>query len=179
MALSLIHARAVALCALVPALVGCEDEPGPRPPAASAPAPATEEAVAPPAEQADPGADLLGTWTGSLRHESVSGPCPATPAQQGTVEIARGAEGLTMRLGEGFRCAPASACVFAFTVEDGAMVARNAGAADDEGGTHGTELRLSASADEQLMGTGSSTYSHPGGMDCRWTTTLNLTRAGG
>ena len=115
-------------------------------------------------------AGLAGRYTATLVHRTVSGPCPATPTQTGAATIEVSGSEVTMRLGRGFHCNPASACIFRGRLGNPVRLS-NAGPADDEGGMYRTDLDLTG-----LAASGTSTYSM-GVTVCRWQTSMQLRRA--
>lgn len=119
--------------------------------------------------------NLTGIWDGLLTHELVSGGCPPTPTQQGTVLIEQIGSAFTMQFSDGFDCSPSEACDFQGTVEGANYSATNGGIADSEGGTYTTTLTITAMSDESAQGIGGSIYSHPS-MQCEWITSLSLTK---
>jgi len=132
----------------------------------------TPDTETPPTPEAS--TDLSGTWSGTLSHVVVSGPCPATPTQRGDVTIVQTGSRFTMTFGDDFDCNPEEACEFSGDVDGKTFNATNGGVADDEGGVYTTTLSMAAT-DNSAQGSGSSTYVLKE-MTCQWSTSLDLVR---
>ncbi len=120
--------------------------------------------------------DLTGIWKGQLSGVGSTGPCPATPPQQGTVLIEQIGTVFTMLFDEGFECAPAGACEFAGTVDDEEYLCSNTGVADSEGGLYSSAILMYPSDADHVTGSGASSYVHPE-IECTWETSLVLVRS--
>jgi hypothetical protein len=77
---------------------------------------------------------------------------------------------------EGFRCSPAEACVLKGGVSGATFKAKNSGSADSEGGVYASSVEIAASSADTASGSGTSSYTHPGGFKCSWANELTLTR---
>lgn len=124
------------------------------------------------------GLRIEGAWNGYINNVSVTGQCPATPAQSGQVEISEDGGIHTLTLGEGFRCDPAAACVMTGTREKSVLTVSVSEVADDEGGLYSSDMTLNFDASgKSAGGTATSMYEHPEGFECVWTDNVGLSRA--
>lgn len=144
-------------------------EPGPE---AATPAPAPEAAA--PAEVFV--GDLSGTWKYTTSNRHVMGMCPAGADTSGTSEVKEADGKLTFAFVSGQTCQPASMCSYAGTVADGHYTVGNSDTVDDEGGKVTNALQFAAISATAAKGTGTSTYTHPGGMQCTWSYDIQLTK---
>jgi hypothetical protein len=120
--------------------------------------------------------NIVGTWDYTSSASSVTGTCPPGPAASGTVTITGGAGAYTVVFISGRTCSPASMCTFTGTLSGNTLLVSNADTVDDEGGSAGNALNLMVYNNQFISGSGSSSYIHPGGFECHWSYTINLTR---
>jgi hypothetical protein len=117
---------------------------------------------------------ICDTWAFTLDPVSNTGPCPATPAQQGTATITKTGNVYGFSA-SGVQCSPPEACVFTGTLTDSGYVFSNSGAADSQGGTFANTMVLQFSGDS-AAGPQVSTYSVNGAVMCTWVTAVTLRR---
>jgi hypothetical protein len=76
----------------------------------------------------------------------------------------------------GRKCRPKSMCTFSGTLTGEKLVVSNSAKVDDEGGVARNKITLTFASGDAASGTSESSYTHPGGMECRWGSKLKLTR---
>ena len=121
-------------------------------------------------------ADVGGEWSYEVSDTWKKGPCPAGKGGSGTLEMTQNGEKVTLVFVSGRTCRPESMCTFEGTVSGEELAVSNSAKVDDEGGVAKNEIALTLTGDDTATGTSESSYTHPGGMQCRWGSKLTLTR---
>lgn len=155
----------------VASLTGCGKKETSPPAAEAQPAPAAAEAEHPAAEPA-PEAETTSTDTDGCSYtttnQTVTGPCPTGRADSGSCELIQDGDQFRFVIKTGRTCNPASICTFIGTVADGKYIGRNEVTVDSEGGTVTNTVEFVVNDSSAGTGSGTSTYSHPGGTKCEW-----------
>jgi len=143
-------------------------EPAPKSEAAPAPTPATPVG--------DHVGDASGNWQYTTSNRKVDGMCPAGADSSGTLEIKQTDSTFTLTYTSGQTCKPQSMCTYQGTVNGSRYDGKNSDKVDDEGGQVVNTIILVTSSPTAGAGNGTSTYSHPSGMTCKWTYDITLTK---
>ena len=121
-------------------------------------------------------ADVAGTWSYEASDSWKKGPCPTGGDGSGKLEMTPDGDAVTLVFVSGRKCRPESMCTFEGTLSGSELVVSNEAKVDDEGGMVKNEIKLTLSGDDSASGTSESSYTHPGGMECRWGSKVTLTR---
>lgn len=121
-------------------------------------------------------ADVDGEWSYEVSDSWKKGPCPVGKGGGGKITMAQDGDAVTLVFVSGRKCRPESMCTFEGTLSGETLVVSNAAQVDDEGGTVKNEIELTFSSADAAAGTSESSYTHPGGMECRWGSKVKLTR---
>jgi hypothetical protein len=121
-------------------------------------------------------ADMSGDWSYETSESWNKGPCPMGKSGSGKIEITQDGDEVTLVFVSGRKCRPTSMCTFEGTLSGDKLVVSNAAKVDDEGGAVKNEITLTFSGADAASGTSESSYTHPGGMECRWGSKVKLTR---
>jgi len=121
-------------------------------------------------------ADVGGEWSYEAYDTWKKGPCPTGKGGSGTLEMTQDGDEVTLVFLSGRGCRPASMCTFEGTLSGQELVVSNSAQVDEEGGVAKNEIVLTLSGENSASGTSESSYTHPGGMQCRWGSKLTLTR---
>jgi len=121
-------------------------------------------------------ADVAGEWSYEASDSWKKGICPTGKDGSGKLEMTRDGDAVTLVFLSGRRCEPESMCTFEGSLSGDQLVVSNQAAVDDEGGTVKNEITLTFSGPDAASGTSESSYTHPGGMECRWGSKVTLTR---
>jgi hypothetical protein len=120
--------------------------------------------------------DVAGTWSYEASDSWKKGPCPTGKDGSGKLEMTQDGDAVTLVFTSGRKCRPESMCTFEGALSGSELVVSNAAKVDDEGGTVKNEMKLTLTGDNSASGTSESSYTHPGGMECRWGSKVTLTR---
>jgi hypothetical protein len=123
-----------------------------------------------------PAADIGGDWSYELSESWSKGPCPTGKGGAGRITMTQDGDTVTLVFVSGRACRPESMCTFEGTLSGETLVVSNEARVDDEGGTVKNEVQLTFSGPDTASGTSESSYTHPGGMQCRWGSKVTLTR---
>jgi len=125
-----------------------------------------------------PGAalDITGDWHFSVSDTWKKGPCPKGRGGPGDIKITQDGSTVTLVFVKGRKCRPASMCTFTGSFSGDTLEVSNSARVDDEGGMAKNAISLTFSGAKSAEGTSESSYTHPGGMQCRWGSKLTLTR---
>jgi hypothetical protein len=121
-------------------------------------------------------ADVAGEWSYEVSDSWKKGPCPVGKGGEGKITMAQDGEAVTLVFVSGRTCRPESMCTFEGTLSGETLVVSNAAQVDDEGGTVKNQMELTFAGADAASGTSESSYTHPGGMECRWGSKVTLTR---
>ncbi len=121
-------------------------------------------------------ADVSGDWTYEASDSWSKGPCPVGKGGSGKITMTQDGDKVTLVFASGRKCSPKSMCTFEGTLSGDELVVRNSAKVDDEGGEAKNELTLTLAGADSASGTSESSYTHPGGMECRWGSKVKLTR---
>jgi hypothetical protein len=130
--------------------------------------------VAVPARSA--ASDVSGDWSYDVSDGWKKGPCPVGKGGSGTIKITQDGDTVKLVFASGRKCRPKSMCTFSGTLIGNKLVVSNSAKVDDEGGVAKNGIELTFAGGDAASGTSESSYTHPGGMQCRWGSKLKLTR---
>lgn len=122
------------------------------------------------------GDKLTGAWSYTTSKSWRKGPCPTGGDAKGSIKIEQKKGQVTLTIESGRTCRPKSMCAFKGTLKGDKLKVSNSAKVDNEGGTAANTIELTVKSRTSATGTSSSSYSHPGGMTCKWGSTLTLTR---
>jgi hypothetical protein len=121
-------------------------------------------------------ADVGGEWSYETSESWNKGPCPVGKAGSGKIEMTQDGDAVTLVFLSGRKCRPKSMCTFEGTLSGNELVVSNEAKVDDEGGMVKNAITLNLSGNDAAAGSSESSYTHPGGMECRWGSKVTLTR---
>ena len=121
-------------------------------------------------------ADVSGDWSYEASESWNKGPCPMGKGGSGEILMTQDGDKVTLVFVSGRKCSPKSMCTFEGTLSGEKLAVSNAAKVDDEGGAVKNEITLTLSGADDASGTSESSYTHPGGMECRWGSKVTLTR---
>ncbi|MGD8897007.1 MAG: hypothetical protein PVJ73_13300 [Acidobacteriota bacterium] len=121
-------------------------------------------------------ADVTGDWSYEVSDSWSKGPCPMGKGGSGKITMTQDGDKVTLVFVSGRKCSPASMCTFEGTRNGDELLLSNAAKVDDEGGEAKNEISLTFEGEDAARGTSESSYTHPGGMQCRWGSKLTLAR---
>jgi hypothetical protein len=133
-------------------------------------------ALAGPAHAADQ--DLSGKWSFSTTGSWKKGVCPAGKDTKGTLKITQKGDAFTLVFLSGWVCRPAAACTFEGKVKRKEYKGGNSLTVDGEGGKVINRITFTAESRTAAAGKSDSSYTHPGGMSCKWGAKIRMTRKG-
>ena len=120
--------------------------------------------------------DVSGKWRYEVSGGWKEGPCPVGKGGSGEIQMTQDGDKVTLVFLSGRTCRPKSMCTFTGTLSGEKLVASNAAKVDNEGGQAKNEISLTFTGPDAASGTSESSYTHPGGMKCRWGSKLTLKR---
>jgi hypothetical protein len=120
--------------------------------------------------------DVSGDWSFKSSESWSKGPCPTGKGGSGKLEMTQDGDAVTLVFLSGRKCSPESMCTFEGTLSGDQLVVSNKAAVDDEGGAVKNEITLTFSGANAASGSSESSYTHPGGMQCRWGSKVALSR---
>jgi hypothetical protein len=120
--------------------------------------------------------EVAGKWSYEVSGGWKKGPCPAGKGGSGEIRMTQEGDQVTLVFLSGRACRPKSMCTFKGTLTGQTLVVKNAATVDGEGGQAKNEISLTFSGSNAASGTSESSYTHPGGMECRWGSKLTLKR---
>lgn len=123
--------------------------------------------------------DLNGQWLYTRSGASVSGMCPAGNPASGTISIAQTGSQVSLNIVSGSVCDPGSVCQFSGALDENQLVVGNSPTVDEEGGKVTNTMSLVVMANDSMHGTSTSTYVHPKGFACSWSSQVTLSRTSG
>jgi hypothetical protein len=121
-------------------------------------------------------ADVSGDWDYEVSDSWSRGPCPVGKGGSGQLTMTQDGDKVTLVFVSGRTCRPTSMCTFEGTRKGDELVLSNSAKVDDEGGEAKNEIALTLEGEDAASGTSESSYTHPGGMECRWGSKVRLTR---
>ncbi len=121
-------------------------------------------------------ADVSGDWNYQISDSWKKGPCPVGESGSGTIKITQDGGTVTLVFASGRTCRPKSMCTFTGTLAREKLEVSNSAKVDNEGGVAKNKIALTFAGGDGASGTSQSSYTHPGGMECRWGSKLKLTR---
>jgi len=120
--------------------------------------------------------DVSGDWSYESSESWSKGPCPMGGGGSGKIEMTQDGDEVTLVFASGRKCRPKSMCTFEGTLSGDELVVSNAAKVDDEGGMVKNAITLTLAGTDAASGTSESSYTHPGGMECRWGSKVTLSR---
>jgi hypothetical protein len=121
-------------------------------------------------------ADVAGDWSYEVFDSWRKGPCPTGKDGGGKITLTQDGDAVTLVFVSGRKCRPESMCTFEGTLSGPTLVVSNAAQVDEEGGAVKNEIELTFSGANAATGASESSYTHPGGMECRWGSKMTLSR---
>jgi hypothetical protein len=112
--------------------------------------------------------DLSGDWTWSATGAWKKGPCPAGGKGTGTLKIKHKGNKVTLVFTSGRSCRPPTMCTFKGKLAGAKLTLANAATVDSEGGKVKNSISMKLKDAKNASGSSTSSYTHPGGMVCRW-----------
>lgn len=122
------------------------------------------------------GTSLNGGWFVQGSAPRASGPCPPGSALMGGAHVDQTGQFVRLRFTLGFTCQPAAVCQYEGTITGGRLRLSNSVVVDGEGGKVTNTLDLVIESNDRLSGTSTSTYQHPEGDRCTWTSSVEIGR---
>lgn len=122
------------------------------------------------------GTTLQGGWFVRGSAPRVSGSCPPGSALMGGAHVDQTGQLVRLRFTIGFTCQPPAVCQYEGTITAGRLRLANSVVVDGEGGRVKSTLDLAIESNDRLIGTSTSTYQHPDGDSCTWTSSVEVVR---
>ncbi|MBL8919886.1 MAG: hypothetical protein JNJ54_13550 [Myxococcaceae bacterium] len=122
------------------------------------------------------GTSLAGGWFVRSSAPRVSGICPPGQALMGGAHVDQTGHQVRLRFTIGFTCQPPAVCQYEGTIAGARLTLSNSVVVDDEGGRVKNTLDLVIESNDSLTGKSTSTYQHPDGDSCTWTSSVEISR---
>ncbi len=122
------------------------------------------------------GTSLAGGWFFRGSAPRVSGRCPPGSAMMAAAHVDQQGQRVRLRYTLGITCTPPSVCQYEGSITGGRVKLTNTAVVDDEGGRVTNTLDLAIESNDRLSGTATSKYLHPDGIQCVWTSRVEVTR---